>query len=71
MTMELKKTHLSRLLGGRETQKGLVPRPHAVDKNSGEAFGGEESQPHTKPPSPGFQCQEDTFQLLPLKISGD
>ena len=22
-------------------------------------LGSEESQPHTRPPSPGFQCQED------------
>ena len=34
-TMELKKPHLSRLVGGVQTQSRLVPHPHAVDKNLG------------------------------------
>ena len=34
MTVELKKSHLSRLVGEAETQNGLVPHPHVVDKDS-------------------------------------
>ena len=35
-------------------------------------LGNEESQPHTKPPSPEFQCQEDkSLQFLATKTSRD
>ena len=57
--MEFKKSHPSRLVGGKETQNGLVPDLHVVGKNSG---GISEEQgvpaPH-QAPSRGFQCQED------------
>ena len=33
--MELKKSHLSKLVGGVETQNRRVPHPPVVDKNSG------------------------------------
>ena len=33
-TTKLKKPHSSRLVGGEEKWKGLVPHPHVVDKNS-------------------------------------
>ena len=34
-TIELKKSHPSGLVGGTQTQNGLVPFPHVVDKNLG------------------------------------
>ena len=34
-TTKLKKPHPSRLAGGGEMRRGLVPHPHVVDKNSG------------------------------------
>ena len=40
-------------------QSRLVPHRHVVDENWEGYLGSEESQPHTRPPSPGFQCQED------------
>ena len=42
-----------------------------VDKNWEGYHRSEGSQPHTGPPSPGFQCQEDKSpQLLAVKTSG-
>ena len=38
---------------------GLVPHPHVVGKNWEGYPGSKRSQPHTRPSSPGFQCQED------------
>ena len=36
-----------------------VPYPYVVDKNQEGYLRSKESKPHTRPPSPGFQCQED------------
>ena len=36
----------------------LVPHLHAVDKNSEEYLGGEESQPHTRPPAQGCSARK-------------
>ena len=68
--MKLKKPHPSRLVGEAEMWNGLVPHPRVVDKNSGGIF--QESQPLTRSPSPGDQCQEDKSpQYLAAKTSGD
>ena len=42
-----------------EMWNGCFSLPHVVDKNQEGYLGSEGSQPHTIPPSPGFQCQED------------
>ena len=48
-----------------------VPNPDAVDKNQEGYLGSKGSQPHTRPPTPGFQCQEDKSpSLLIVKSSG-
>ena len=62
--MELKKPHPSRLVGGAEIQNGLVSYPNVVEKIQEKYFGSKESQPHIRPPSPGFQCQEDKHPYL-------
>ena len=63
MTMELKKPHPSRLVGGARMQNGLVPYPHVVDKHlGGVSWEWGAPAPH-QAPSPGFQCQED---LVPI-----
>ena len=74
-TKELKKTYSFRHVGGAETQRcemeQVVPHPRVVDKNQEGYLRSERSQPHIRPRSPGFQCQEDKSpQLLALKISG-
>ena len=43
-----------------------VLNTRVVDKNQKGYFGSQRSQHHTRPPSPGFQCQE----LLAVKTSG-
>ena len=69
--MELKKPHPSRLVGGVQTQTGLVSYPHVVDKNSEGHVRSEEFQPRTRPPSPRFQGQEDKSpELLAAKPTG-
>ena len=72
--MELENPHLSILVGGVETQTGLVPHPHVVEKFRRDISGAR--SPHTTPalppPSPGFQGQEDKSpQLQAAKTSGD
>ena len=54
-------------------RNGLVPYPRVVDGNSGGIYlGSKESQPHTRTPRPGFQCQEDKSpKLLIGKTSRD
>ena len=71
-TMELQKPHPSTLVGGAQTRYSLVPHLCVVDKNFGGIYlGSKESQPHTRPPSPGFQCQVDkSLQLLAAKTCG-
>ena len=50
----------------------LVSHPHVVDKNLEGYLRSKESQPHTRTPSPGLQCQDDKFlQLLAAKPSKD
>ena len=50
-------------------QNGLALHPCVVDKNSKGYLENEEFQPHTRPPSPRFQCQEDKSpQLLAAGI---
>ena len=72
-TMELKKPHPSRLVGGEQTRSELVPHPHEMGKNSG-GISQEQAgpAPHQAPPSPGFQCPEGkTPQLLAKKSRRD
>ena len=48
----------------------LVPHLHVVNKIWNRYLRSEESQPHTRHPSPGFQCQEDKSpQLLATKTN--
>ena len=42
-----------------EIKNGLVPHPHVVDKNQEGYVSSKGSQPHTRPPSPGFQHRDD------------
>ena len=58
-TMELKKPHPSRPLGGAEMPKGLVPYPHLLDKNSGGISQEGVVPAQTRLPSTWFKCQED------------
>ena len=72
ITTKLKKPHPSKLVGGAQMWNRLVPHPRVVDTNSGGHLRSEESQTHTKPLSPAFQCQEDKSpQLLAAKTSRD
>ena len=41
--------------------KQVVPHPHVLGKIQEGDLRSEGSQPHIRPPSPGFQCQEDKF----------
>ena len=56
-TTELKKPHPSRLVGGVKTWMSWS-HSHWIKIWEG-YLRSEESQPHTKPPNPGFQSQED------------
>ena len=56
---ELKKSQPSRLVGGAERQKGGSHIHVWWIKFLEGYFGIKESQTHTRPPRPGFQCQED------------
>ena len=68
----MKEEITSRLVGGEEMQNGLVPHPHEPNKNQEGYLRSKWSQPHTRPFSPEFQCQEDESpQLLAVKTSGD
>ena len=68
-TKDLKNPHSSRQIGREEMQRsmerwhgdteGAVPRPRVLDKNWKGYPRSERSQPQTRPPSLGFQCQED------------
>ena len=60
-TKELKKSHSSRQVGGKRhgDAEQAVPHQYVVDKNQEGHLKSKESQPHTRPPSPGFQFQED------------
>ena len=58
-TMELKKPHPYRLVGGVQMWDGQVPHPIWWIKIWKGYLGSEKSPPHTRAPSPGFQCQED------------
>ena len=70
-TTELKKPHPSRLVGGVQTENGLVSHPRVVDKSLGGISQDQGVLPHTRTPSPGFQGQEDKSpQLLAAKTSG-
>ena len=68
-TMEFKKPHPSRLVGGERYWTGWSPIQ--MDKNSGGISQEREiPEPH-RPLSPRFQCQEDKCpQLLAAKTSG-
>ena len=53
-----------------EMRNELFPHPCVVDKVWEGYLGSKESQPHTRPTSPGFQGQEDKSpQLLAAKPS--
>ena len=62
---ELKKPHSLRQEGSRQRHgeawrhRMAVPHSHVVDKNQEGYLGSEGSQPENRPPSPGFQHQED------------
>ena len=70
--MELKKPHPSRLVERGIDMEQDGPTPTRIKIQEG-YLGNEESQPHTRPPSPGFQYQEDKspqllgHQVVPLK----
>ena len=50
----------------------LVPHPRVVDKNQERYVRSEGSQPHTRPSSPGVQCQEEKSpKLRTVKTSRD
>ena len=71
ITMELKKPHPSRLVGGPHMQNRLVPHPSVVDKNSG-GISWEQGVPAPTPDTPGPGFQEDKYpQLLAAKTSRD
>ena len=72
-TTELKKPHLSRLVGVTHTQSGLVPHPCVVDKNLGvTSWQQGVLGPCQTLPSLGFQFQEDKSpQLLAANTSRD
>ena len=42
----------------------VVPHPHVVDKNQEGYLRGEGTETHTRPSSPGFQCQGLLFLAL-------
>ena len=71
-TMEFKKPHSLRLVGGAKTWNRLVSHPRVVDKNLG-GISWEWGVPATEQaPSPGFQGQEGkSSQLLAAKTNGE
>ena len=71
-TTELKKSHPLRLVGEAQMRNGQS-YTHVWWVKIWEGYlGTKESEPHTRLPSPWFQCQEDkSVQLLATKTSGD